>query len=177
MDWADTAKGGDRNVVVFRVVRQIESGDKMNLQAAVHIVQIVGIILGVTSFIWSIRNNRRQMNAQMIMKYAERYEKIMDSFPREAFCLRFDPDGELPPPSPGLTICVLKYLNLCSEEFYLRKKGYIARDVWSIWEDELNRTLRSTLFRREWEGLRDEFVSYPEFRDFVERTLRKESVV
>ncbi|MGE0126530.1 MAG: hypothetical protein AB7U82_00385 [Blastocatellales bacterium] len=150
----------------------------MNLQTAIHIVQIAGaisIILGVASFIWSVRNNRRQMNAQMVMKYAERYEKIMDSFPREAFRLRFDLESELPPPSHELTTCVLKYLNLCSEEFYLRKKGYIAQDVWSIWENELHRTLRSNLFRREWEGLRDEFVSYPEFRDFVERTLKKES--
>lgn len=152
----------------------------MNLQPFVQIVQIAGavsVILGVVSFIWSIRNNRRQMNAQMVMKYAERYEKIMDSFPREAFHLRFDLDSELPPPSVELTICVLKYLNLCSEEFYLRKKGYIAQDVWSIWESELHRTLRSKLFRREWESLRDEFVSYPDFRGFVEKTMKKESVV
>ncbi len=149
----------------------------MSLQTAVHIVQITGIILGVTSFIWSVRNNRRQMNAQMVMKYAERYEKIMDSFPREAFRLRFDLDSEAPPPSHELTVCALKYLNLCSEEFYLRKKGYIAKDVWSIWEDELNRTLRSRLFRREWESLRDEFVSYPDFRNFVEKTMKKEIVV
>jgi hypothetical protein len=101
----------------------------------------------------------------------------MDSFPHETFRLRFDLDGELPPPSPELTICVLKYLNLCSEEFYLRKKGYIAKDVWSIWEDELIRTLRSRLFRREWESLRDEFVSFPDISGFVEKTMKKESVV
>lgn len=150
------------------------------LQPFIQIVQFAGaisIIIGVASFIFSIMNSRRQMNAQMFMKYAERYEKIMDSFPQEAFRLRFDLDGELPLPSQELTTCVLKYLNLCSEEFYLRKRGYIAKDVWSIWEEELNRTLRSRLFRREWESLRDEFVSYPEFRDFVERTLKKESVI
>ncbi|HEV2665479.1 MAG TPA: hypothetical protein VG324_11240, partial [Blastocatellia bacterium] len=116
-------------------------------------------------------------NAQMVIKYAERYEKIMDSFPQEAFRLRFDLDSELPTPSQELTTCVLKYLNLCSEEFYLRKKSYIAKDVWSIWEAELNRTLRSGLFRREWESLRDEFVSYPDFRDFVEKTMKKGSAV
>lgn len=152
----------------------------MDLQPIIHIVQIIGVIsviVGVGSFIFSIWNSRRQMNAQMVMKYAERYEKIMDSFPREAFHLRFDLDSELPPPSQELTTCVLKYLNLCSEEFYLQKKGYIAKDVWSIWEDELNRTLRSGLFRREWEKLRGEFVSYPEFRDFVEKTMKKEGAV
>jgi len=152
----------------------------MSLQPFIQIVQIAGaisIIVGVASFILSIRNAQRQMNAQIVMKYAERYEKIMDSFPREAFRLRFDLDSELPPPSQELTACVLKYLNLCSEEFYLRKKGYIAKDVWSIWEGELNRTLRSGVFRREWEGLRDEFVSYPEFCDFVETTMKKGSVV
>lgn len=152
----------------------------MGLQPIIQIIQIAGaitIIVGLFSFISSIRNFRRQMNAQVFMKYAERYEKIMESFPREAFHLRLGFDGELLPKSQGLTTCVLKYLNLCSEEFYLRKKRYIDEDVWSIWEDELNRTLRSNLVRREWEDLREEFVSYPEFRDFVEKTMKKESAV
>jgi hypothetical protein len=47
----------------------------MDLQPIIQIVQIAGaisIILGVFSFILSIRNTQRQMNAQMVMKYAER---------------------------------------------------------------------------------------------------------
>ena len=54
-------------------------------------------------------------------------------------------------------------------KFYLQKKRYLTREIWRIWEDELERTLRSPLVRREWEKLKPEFESYPAFRDYVER--------
>jgi len=81
------------------------------------------------------------MNAEVFMKYAERYEQIMSSFPESAFCARFSMSGELPPASPQFTLAVLKYLNLSSEEFYLWKKSYVADDVWKIWEHELMRII------------------------------------
>jgi hypothetical protein len=57
---------------------------------------------------------------------------------------------------------------LSSEEFYLYKRKYIRRDVWKIWEGEMLRTFRSPLFRREWQKLSSEFVSYPEFFNYKE---------
>jgi hypothetical protein len=58
-------------------------------------------------------------------------------------------------------------------EFELRRilplqKKYIRRDVWKIWEGEMLRTFRSPLYRREWQKLSSEFVSYPEFFNYVE---------
>jgi len=75
----------------------------------------------------------------------------------------------LPPQSPQLTLCVLKYLNLCSEEHYLRKHGYLAESVWRIWEGDLKRIIGSPLWQREWLSLRTEFVSHPDFLEYVQR--------
>jgi hypothetical protein len=63
---------------------------------------------------------------------------------------------------------VLRYLNLCSEEFYLCRCGYLAREVWDIWEAELDRTLWSPIVRREWPELKREFAAYPEFAAYVD---------
>jgi hypothetical protein len=60
------------------------------------------------------------MNVQILMKYTERHERILDQFPLEALAARFD-TKVLPPESPELTMSVLKYLNLCSEEYYLTR--------------------------------------------------------
>jgi hypothetical protein len=60
------------------------------------------------------------MNVQILMKYTERYERILDQFPPEALAARFD-TKVLSPESPELTMSVLKYLNLCSEECYLTR--------------------------------------------------------
>lgn len=137
----------------------------MTLQSVAQIAGLASVAFGI----WlSLKNYRRQKTVEMIMKYAERYEKIMDAFPSEAFRLRFNQDAGLPERGDKLTLAVLKYLNLCSEEYYLYKRGYLAKDVWRIWEEELMRTLKSPLFRREWEMLKGEFKSDPAFTRFVE---------
>lgn len=115
-----------------------------------------------------LRTYRRQANAQVFLEYTGRYQRTMESFPSSARRARFDLEAPPPPPSEDLTLAVLRYLNLCSEEFYLCTRGYLSKDVWAIWEAELRRTLRSPLVRREWQSLRGEFESYPEFVQYVD---------
>lgn len=139
----------------------------MNLTILVQIATVVSIAVGITAFIHGLRVYTRQMNAQVFLQYTERYEEIMKSFPKKAWSARFNSNEALPEPSEELTITVLRYLNLCSEEFYLYRAKYLSGDVWGIWEDELLRTLRTPLFRREWRDLCEEFDAYPEFQSFV----------
>jgi hypothetical protein len=96
----------------------------------------------------------------------------MNDFPKEAFRARFNSEHELPPASEQLTLCVLRYLNMSSEEYYLWKKKYIDKEVWEIWEHEIKRVIQSPLLRREWLHLAHEFNSYPEFQNFVRRAQK-----
>src|SRR5262249_45922430 len=109
-----------------------------------------------------------QMHAQIFMKYTERYEHILEQFPENALAARFNL-GSLPPVSSQLTLCALKYLNLCSEEFYLRTQGYLPEELWGIWEVDLKLIIGSPLFQREWSSLRPEFLSHRSFLQYVER--------
>lgn len=112
------------------------------------------------------------MNAQLFLAFTERYETIMSQLPEDARIARAGGAGPLPPHWPGVFTVVLRYLNLCSEEYYLCKTGHLDKKLWSIWEKELKRTVRS-LVRPEWADLRSEFVSYPEFRDFIDEILEE----
>jgi hypothetical protein len=107
------------------------------------------------------------MNVQILMKYTERYERILSDFPQDALAARFDINA-LPPACPQLTLCVLKYLNLCSEEYYLIQHHYLSQSLWRIWESDLKRILGSPLLQREWPALRTEFVSHRDFLSYVE---------
>jgi len=98
----------------------------MNLQIAVQIGTLVSVILGVYGLYKGIQNYKRQANAQIFLAYTERYEKIMETFPSEALFARLSLDGKPPEPNEKLTIAVLRYLNLCSEEFYLCNRKYLA---------------------------------------------------
>ena len=146
----------------------------MNLELVVQLGTLVSIAVGAAGLFFGIRVYRRQMNAQIFLEYTKRYEEIMASFPVDAHGARLDSYGEPPSSSTELSMAVLRYLNLCSEEFYLCRRKYLAREVWEIWESELQRTLRSPLLRREWKVLRREYESFPEFVRYVERTITLE---
>jgi hypothetical protein len=88
-------------------------------------------------------------------------------FGRNLFDSILNSEGKPPPRSKALSLSVLRYLNLCSEEYYLRQKGWLYKETWEIWERELIRTLQTPLFQREWQSLAGEFESYPEFKQYV----------
>lgn len=128
----------------------------------------VSVLIAALGVAWAVRSHQKQLEAQMFLALTERYETIMCAFPKDAFATRLASDHRIPPESDELTLAVLRYLNLCSEEFYLWRRGYLPGTLWDIWRAELERMLRTPLLQREWPKLADEFVSYPEFRHFVE---------
>lgn len=144
----------------------------MDLKTVADIATFVSALAAFVAILVGIRTYKRQTNAQVFLEYTARYENVMALFPADARRARLDLDGEPPGPSDELSLAVLRYLNLCSEEFYLCRRRYLARDVWSIWEAELKRTLRSPLLLREWKSLRREFQSYPEFLEYVDEAQR-----
>lgn len=141
----------------------------MSLQVAAAVGTCVSALAGAGTIFVAFHTYKRQVNANLFVKYTSRYKQVMDAFPTAARQARLDVDGPPPDSSEELSLAVLRYLNLCSEEYYLCESGYLSRDVWEIWESELHRTLSSPLLVREWQELRSEFSAYPEFRDYVDQ--------
>ena len=131
------------------------------------IITVVSVLLAIIAFIWGVKSYQSQMSAQLFLEFTKRFEEIMQSFPENAWSARTDMDGTLPPESEELSRSALRYLNLCSEEYYLFKKRWLHKEIWGIWEKELIRTLQSPLFTREWKKLSGEFDAYTEFKEYV----------
>lgn len=146
----------------------------MDLEFVIQIGALISAIAGVLTLFIGIRIYKRQTNTQIFLEYTKRYNEIMESFPPEARPARLSLEDQMPDQSEGLSISILRYLNLCSEEYYLCERGYLSKELWEIWEDELKRTLNSPLFVREWKDLRNEFLSYPEFLKFVDDAHRSD---
>jgi hypothetical protein len=132
---------------------------------------LLSIVAGIYTFYRGAKNYDNQMNAQVFLQYAKRYDEIMNSFPKSARLARINSNKALPKQNGELTVCALRYFNLCSEEFYLYQSKYLSQKVWDIWRDEMIRTWRTPLFRREWVKLVDEFDAYSEFQSFVNNSL------
>ena len=139
------------------------------IDAVTKLLGLLSIIFAGVALWQSSRYARKQWNLNAFTHYTNKYEQIMSSFPKNAYMLRFDLEQHIQS-NEETRLAVLRYLNLTSEEYYLFKDGYISREVWGIWLPEIQRTLKSPLFVREWSNLRDEFTSYPAFSKFVERT-------
>jgi hypothetical protein len=138
------------------------------LETALRVATLISGIATFAGLLVAIFVYKRQTNAQIFMEYTRRYEEVMGGLPSHARTARTNSGAVVPPSSDELTYQMLRYLNLCSEEFYLRKRGYLAAEIWGIWEGELRRTLATPLLRREWTTLRQEFASYPEFQRYVD---------
>ncbi len=141
----------------------------MNLELWVQVGTLVSTATGAIGLLAATVIYRRQMNAQLFLQYTQRYEEVMQAFPTSARGARLALSGDPPESSQELTFAILRYLNLCSEEFYLWERGYLSGRIWRIWKAELERTLRSPLIRREWKELCREFETYPEFKSYVEK--------
>lgn len=137
------------------------------------VVNLAGVVLlGLT--IWNLRfatrSFKKQMNAQVYLAYTERYERLMADCPLDFRTTLLDlklSEAE-PKERDHIKVCMLRYLNLCSEEFHLKHTGYLAPEVWGLWRQELEWTLRKPLYVSGWPELRHEFESYPEFLKYVD---------
>ncbi len=114
---------------------------------------------------------KKQMNAQVYLAYTERYEKLMADCPDDFRTTLFDLKlSEVEANNRDrIKVCLLRDLNLCSEEFHLMQTGYLAPEVLGIWRQELDATLRKRLYISSWPELKHEFESYPDFLKYVDK--------
>jgi hypothetical protein len=145
----------------------------MTLSEAVNLVTMASLPLAVFAVWWGVRTYRGQMNAQLFLAFTERYENIICNAPAEFRAWRLNPNATPLAVTQDVRTSILAYLNLCSEEHYLWQNGYLDHAIWRIWSDELERTLRSDLLRREWPKLKEGFQSYGHFCEFVDRAQAK----
>ena len=125
-----------------------------------------GLLFTAIAIFWAVYTYKRQMNAQLFLEYTSRYDQIMQSYKSRIIDLDIDSDS-LPEVTGEVDQCLLRYLNLCSEEYYLWKRGYLNDDIWLIWEGEIKRSLNSELYKRAWVVLQNEFQAFPEFSRYV----------
>jgi hypothetical protein len=137
-------------------------------------IELLGLVVSVVTLLvlvfgaWQgILVYRRQMNAQLLLAFTKRFDDLMTDFSNGAD-YPVDLFDSPPEPTHRLRAMVVRYLNLCSEEFYLHRRGYLSRDIWSIWEADMKETLKSELIRREWPEVRAVYRSFTEFQRFVD---------
>ena len=66
------------------------------------------------------------------------------------------------------------YIDLCSEEFFLYKEGFLPKSVWAIWKDGMTHEVKDDMsYKFLWE--RDKKNYNPQFQDFFNEIITNNS--
>ena len=122
----------------------------------------------------ALRNQHRQLNAQMLIEFSKRFQEMLRTFPKEAWLANRDPSMAMPPSSQELADCTRYAMQLIADVYHLRNIGYISKKIWDVWERQIRQTLAGPVFQREWQGPSTEFAYSGEYVRYIDEVMRVE---
>ena len=107
--------------------------------------------------------HREQVKTQLFLAMSARYDELQQSSSPGVWLSMPLHGTTLPERTEALTISVLRFCTLFSLTYLLFLERRVPKRMWQLMLHSAERRLRSPLFVREWEHLRSEFESFPEF--------------
>lgn len=123
------------------------------LDTILKFVTLGTVVVSCLAVYTAVRNNGRQLGVQIFLNYSERVQALKHALSRDDTRERALHD--------------LLYVIL---EFYtLRRKGYVATDIWEIWQADIARFLTSEHVEERWSTIEIAFSAHAEFMDWIRR--------
>lgn len=127
---------------------------------------LFSLFIGGLGLAIAILIHREQAKTQIFLALSARYDELQQSSSAGVW-LSLPADATLPDRTDDLTISALRFCTLVSLTYFLFSEGRIPRRMWQLMLRSFEQRLRSPLFAREWETVRLEFESFPEFVTLV----------
>ncbi|MDP4229499.1 MAG: hypothetical protein Q8916_03740 [Bacteroidota bacterium] len=124
-------------------------------------ISFIGLAISSIAFYFSIKSHRETTGVTLFLAFTDRYEKLLSE-------LRPILEKDNPILSEPDSLILIQYLNLCSVEYFSRKK--LPKGVWEIWEEEICENLQKPIFRHY--KLSDSQKHYNEFFAWVNEKLK-----
>ena len=137
----------------------------MNAMNFGHIIQyatLLSLLMGGLGLVVAVVNHREQVKTQIFLAMSAQYDELLKNS-SSSLWLRWSPCTELPERTDELIISMLRFCTLVSLTHLLYRERRIPKRMWELMLRSAERRFRSPLFMREWEHLRIEFESFPEF--------------
>jgi hypothetical protein len=128
-------------------------------------VTIWSVMVGAIAVYIALRNNSRQLGAQIFLNYSDRIHKLRQTIPLDVDVSK--PLDDIREPSHDVRRAISAMYYLIFEFYSLRKHGYVANAIWAIWELDIVRLLNTMAFREEWASIRQHFEIHPDFVRWV----------
>ena len=146
----------------------------MNIGHIIQYATLLSLLMGGLGVVVAVLNHREQVKTQIFLAMSAQYDELLKNSSAE-FWLSVPPGTELPERTDDLTISMLRFCTLVSLTYLLFCERRIPKRMWELMLRSAERRFRSPLFVREWEHLRTEFESFPEFVSLVASVHRMSS--
>ncbi len=124
------------------------------------------VVAATTGFV-QIRQIYKQMRLASLADYTKRYQDILLSLPSTYFTESFSFDRLSDEEREDIPKRMRVYFDLCSEEYFLHREGYIPAAVWKEWEQGILSNLGLKHVQFEWTDASSRTDIYGEFKKFL----------
>ena len=127
------------------------------------LLMAISILLAVIDLKSTNKRFIKQNQIAFFAEYTKRYNDIIISMPDNVF------NGSA---TVEQSIRYLQlYFDLCSEEYHLKKQGFIPEDVWELWKEGMQITTNKRLYKDCWDNIKG--IYNQDFYLFFERDILK----
>jgi hypothetical protein len=138
----------------------------MYMTQIIQYATLVSLLMGGLGLVVAVVIHREQAKTQIFLALSAQYDELLKNS-SAGLWLRVPLDSELPERTDDLIISMLRFCTLVSLTYLLFREHRIPQRMWELMLRSAERRFRSPLFVREWEHLRTEFESFPEFVSLV----------
>ena len=149
--------------------------DPVTTTSILQYATLLSLLIGGISVAVAILNHREQVKTQIFLALSARYDELMHNSSGELWLTR-TPAPSSDQGSDEATMSALRFCILFSVTYFLFLEHQIPKRMWQLLLHSAERRMRSPLFLREWQHLRPEFESYPEFVELVTSIQREINV-
>jgi len=146
----------------------------INWEAVTAIVELCVILL----LLFEIKQNKNKIQKdneiivlQFYSRFVERYEEILLKLPSNIYSKDFN-YNEIQDKESFLR-AMRSYFDLCSQEYYLYKKGKLKEEIWKEWEEGIDSSIKLSAFKNAWIELPNSQSTYNDFRKFMEEKISR----
>lgn len=128
---------------------------------------LISACIGLGLLIWTVYSASRQLRVQNFAIYTKRYQEILGKLPESTHHDTIELTNFDAQKHEEAIRAMRMYFDLCFEEFWLWKEGYLDKSMWSLWGEGIRTAMSRRIFQQAWAVIRETSVYGQPFVNFI----------
>ena len=145
----------------------------LSIKEISEIIPIIGVFITAVALWFTVRSFQKQLQLSFFSEYTRRYQEIILNFPESINKESFNYDSLSVEVKDKTLRYMRAYFDLCSEEYFLKRKKNIDDETWKEWRTGMEFAFSKPAFKLAWEILELDTIYYGEFSKLVNESMLK----